>query len=101
MGQHTSTVATMNATEFVHARERLGISGTALAYELGLTPHVVAAFEDGSVKVPETMAKEIQWRVAAMERHEALAASGLPSCSWLERWEETPVPTRSADALKH
>jgi len=91
----------MDATEFVKARERLGISGTALAYELGLTPHVVAAFEDGSVKVPEKMAREIEWRVAALDRHEALEASGLPSCSWLRQWEDAPVPSRSKDAVKH
>jgi hypothetical protein len=91
----------VDAAEFTGARERLSLTGPTLAVELGLTPHVIAAFEDGSVAVPKNIAQELQWRVAILERREALEASGLPDCAWVLKWEEAPMPSRSSEMVKH
>lgn len=91
----------MNAADFVRARSRLGLTGGQLALELDLTPQIVAALEGGSVPVPEETAKELLWRVALLERQEALTASGLPECPWIQTWNALPMPTRSGKLLKH
>jgi hypothetical protein len=91
----------VDAAEFIAARERLNLTSPTLAVELGLTPHVVAAFEDGSLAVPKDIAKEIRWRVAILERQEALETSGLADCAWVLTWEDAPMPWRSSEMVKH
>lgn len=82
----------MTRTEFIAARERLGLTPDELAAELDLPPTITAAWEHGSVAVPRRYAEELQWRVAATERAEALEASGLPECDWSADWDAKPLP---------
>lgn len=73
----------MNAAEFSAIVARLGWSEDRAAAELGVTPHVVAAWTSGSVKVPARIAAELRWQFAHVERRAILAASGLPECETL------------------
>ena len=70
----------MTAAEFSAILARLGWTRDQAAAELGVTPHVVAAWEEGSVKVPSKLAAEVRWQAAVAERQAVVAASGLPEC---------------------
>lgn len=76
----------MTADDLTRARALLGLSPGELAAEIGLTEHVVRAWEDGSLRIPRQYALQIAFRAAIAERQAALAASGLPECSWVARW---------------
>lgn len=82
----------MLAEEARAARLALGLSETDLAAETNLTPNVVAAWESGRIKVPRDVATDLTWRLAHLERITALAASGLPDCSWVAAFAGQPVP---------
>jgi len=71
------------------------MSATAqeLAISLDLTPRIVAAFEDGSLAIPGKTAAEMTWRVATIDRREALSSSGLPECRWIDDWKAEPKPS--------
>ena len=86
----------MNADEALAARTTLGLSQEELASDLGLTPHVVAAWEDGRVRIPKQVEDHLRFEVAAMERRAAIATSGLPECEWETAWANESVP----DSLK-
>lgn len=83
----------MEAQEAVAARQALGLSQNATAAEFNLTPGVVAAWESGEIKVPKRIEAQLRWRLAAKERIDALAKSGLPECEWRENWEARPAPS--------
>src|SRR5687767_10103595 len=70
----------MTATELVTIRERLRLSVDQLAAELGITPHIVEAWERGSLAIPKDTALQLRWRTALEERQALIAASGLPEC---------------------
>src|SRR5215204_5283589 len=94
----------MTGAEGKAARERLGLDVGTLAAELGVTPHVVGAWEAGAVAVPKAYAGELAWRVAAAEREGALAASGLPECPTVRELElalETHPPRGQKEQLKN
>lgn len=91
----------LSAKEAQDIRTRLELSPQALAYELGLTPTVVEAWERGEVGVPAKIEMELRWRTAVIDRHEALAKSGLPECDWLAAWEAEPVPDKLAARNTH
>ena len=71
----------MTAAEVRRAREILRLSEGHLAAELGVVPDVVAAFENGAVRVPPRIAKILRWRVALEERERALEAAGHGPCA--------------------
>jgi transcriptional regulator with XRE-family HTH domain len=83
----------MNAKEAVVARQSLGLTQDATAAEFNLTPGVVAAWESGEIRVPKRIEEQFRWRIAAKERIDALAASGLPECEWRKSWETRPAPS--------
>ena len=91
----------MTGSELKDARERLGLSVSDLAAEIGLTAHVVEAWEAGRVAVPERYAGEITWRVEAAKREAGLAESGLPVCQWVQDFERAAEsrPARSQKEL--
>lgn len=79
----------MNATEFASARHRLQLSHVDIAAEFGLTPEIAAELERGTIPVPRSIARDLEWRVAAADRDAAMEASGLPACGWIREWEES------------
>lgn len=87
--------STFTAQDLAASRERLGLSVAQLAAELGLTPHVVNGMESGKVAIPRRLASEFAWRLGVMEREQALATSGLPTCSWVARWQRAEATARS------
>ena len=84
----------MTSEELLVARGALGFSHDALAAELGLTPAIVRAWERGKLAIPRAYADAVRWRLYVHERDRALAASGIASCQWVERFEAQP-PARS------
>lgn len=83
----------MDSTELRSAQQSLGLSDGALAAELAVTPAVVRAWRSGSTKIPKRDAQMLRWRVAGAERQAALAASGLPECAWVAKWDASHEPT--------
>src|SRR5918999_5718215 len=87
----TASAHRMTAEDLARARALLGLSPAELAAEVGLTEHVVRAWENGSLRIPREYALQIAFRAAIAERQPALASSGLPECAWVARWmESTP-----------
>ena len=84
----------LSATEAVAIRTKLELSPQQLAYELGVTPQVVEAWERGAIGIPVKTAKELRWREAVADRQRAIAESGLPECSWIAAWEREPEPDK-------
>lgn len=78
----------MTAAELTAIRERLGWRAEQLAAEFGVTPHVVAAWERGTVRVSRDIAQHLRWRVALVERDAVVAASGLASCPTVEALDQ-------------
>jgi hypothetical protein len=68
---------------------------------LGMTPNVVEAWERGTISVPSKVAKELRWREALVDRHRALAESGLAECDWLAAWEREPEPEKLEARTAH
>jgi hypothetical protein len=91
----TDTV--MSADELIRARATLGFSADTLAADLGLPPAIIAAWEDGRDRVPRHIAKHLRWLAAITERQQAIEASGLPECVWVEAFEARPE-AKSMDA---
>jgi hypothetical protein len=90
----------MTAEDLTRARALLGVSPGELAAEMGLTEPVVRAWEDGSLRIPRQYAIQIAWRAAVAERQAALAASGLPECTWVARWMDV-APPRGVGQREH
>lgn len=84
----------LSATEASAIRTKLELSLEQLAYELGVTPQVVEAWERGAIGVPARTARELRWREAAVDRQRAIVESGLPECSWIAAWEKEPEPDK-------
>ena len=87
--------------EAIGFRQQLGLAPEALDAELGLASGTVAAWENGSIRVPDFVAVKLRWRAAIAERNAALAASGLPECEWLRAWEAMPQPDKLKDRSAH
>jgi transcriptional regulator with XRE-family HTH domain len=85
----------MTGTEARRAREALGLTQEEMAASFGMTPAVVAGWEDGRVRVPRHVRATLQWTAAQIERRDALAASGLPVCDWIQSFEKEPEPRGS------
>jgi DNA-binding XRE family transcriptional regulator len=86
----------VNAQELTAARTRFGLSVDQMAAELGLTPHAYAACEEGRATLPRTLDERLAYRLAVLDREEALAASGLEACTWMQAWERAiPEHTRA------
>ena len=100
----TASADRMTAEDLARARALLGLSPAELAAEMGLTEHVVRAWESGSLRIPREYALQIAFRAAIAERQAALASSGLPECGWVARWMETtprgPAERAHFDALR-
>ena len=84
----------MEALEVQQAKQVLGLSDDALAASLGLPPAAVRAWSQGRDRVPRPIARDLRWRVAVRQQHDALAASGLPACDWIIAFEAQPVPQK-------
>ena len=82
----------MTGAEARLAREALGLTQEEMAASFGMTPAVVAGWEDGRVKVPRHVRATLQWTAAQIERRDALAASGLPTCDWIQAFEKEAEP---------
>lgn len=76
----------------VRARERLGLTVDQFAAELGITPHVLEAWERGTLAVPRRLAQIVAYRLGLADREAALAESGLPECGWFRAWENAEIP---------
>ena len=79
----------MTAEEARAAREALGLSTAQLAREFLVDERNVIAWEKGDVKLPSSLARELDWRAAVALRQAALQQSGLPECDWVQTWEQT------------
>ncbi|HEU4561182.1 MAG TPA: hypothetical protein VFS20_25240 [Longimicrobium sp.] len=66
------------------ARERLGLTTEALAATLHVTEGEVRAWEAGSLRVSGSVQRYLEYLVAHADWHEAMAASGLPGCEWID-----------------
>ena len=82
----------MTGAEARQVRETLGLTQDEMAASFGMTPAVVAGWEDGRVKVPRHVRATLQWTAAQIERRDALAASGLPICDWIQAFEKEAEP---------
>jgi hypothetical protein len=93
----------ITSSELATARTRLGLTTDQFAAELGLPPHAYAACEAGTARLPKFQAQMVAFRIAALDRHEALASSGLPTCPWIEDWarEEPPIDAKAERQLAH
>ncbi|GLC23550.1 hypothetical protein [Roseisolibacter agri] len=86
----------MNGPALVAARTRLDRTPEQLAAELGIPPHAYAACEAGRASLSRRHAELITYQLAVRDRQDALAASGLPACQWMERWGDEIPEARSA-----
>jgi hypothetical protein len=91
----------MNGPALVAARTRLDRTPDQLAAELGIPPHAYAACEAGRATLPPRHAQQLAFRLGVLDREEALAASGLPACPWMERWSAEPPPSTRAALEAH
>lgn len=91
----------MSAAEVSAARLRLGLTLDAFAAETGFTPHVVSAWEVGTVAIPKRHEADLRWRLALQDRDDALRASGLPECAWIAHWHSQPFPVGLKAQTKH
>lgn len=83
---------TTTASELEAARKRLGLSEKEFASELGMPVDWYVDFEAGRAKLPRKEANWVAYRLACAERDDALANSGIPSCSWVEQWSREAPP---------
>jgi hypothetical protein len=65
-------------------REARGLTHEQLADVVGASPLEVAAWEDGSVRVPRTQARRLRRLDVAARREAAIAAAALPGCPWAD-----------------
>lgn len=91
----------MTGAELVAARGRLGLTLDAFAAEIGLTPHVVSAWEADAIAMPKRYEADLNWRLALQDREDALKASGLPDCPWIAHWHSQPFPVGLKGQTKH
>jgi DNA-binding transcriptional regulator YiaG len=84
----------MNGSEARAVRIALGLTEDQLAASMRTTPAVVAAWESDRIKVPRSIAIDLTWQSAHLERLAALQASGLPTCGWVAAFETEPVPDK-------
>ena len=89
----------MNASELAAARHRLGLTPDQLAAELGVPPHAYRACEAGRATLPRRETRMLAHLLATADRDEALAASGLPECAWIDAWHRrAPAADAPPDA---
>jgi DNA-binding transcriptional regulator YiaG len=91
----------MTAEEFTIAKRTLGETDDQLAATLGVTPHVVRAWSQGTARIPRRDAKLITFLVAAKERAVALESSRLPECAWFLAHEKPPATDKTDDLIQH
>jgi hypothetical protein len=91
----------VNATELRQARTSLRQSEEELAANLGVAPDLVRTWGTSRTAVPRRYAQQIEWLAAVAEREEALRASGLPECAWMQTYEGEPLPDDPDPLLKH
>jgi len=77
--------------ELAAARTQLGVTSDQLAAELGVTPHVIEAWERGTLRMPVRYDRILAFRLALANREAALDASGLPDCAWMREWRDGPL----------
>jgi transcriptional regulator with XRE-family HTH domain len=82
----------MDAQEVVAARKTLGLTRDALAATLGLTPNVIAAWEEGTLDVPRSFADRLRYEAAAADLKAAIDGKGLEECAWDKAWQNEPLP---------
>jgi transcriptional regulator with XRE-family HTH domain len=82
----------MDAQEVVAARDTLGLTRDALAATLGLTPSVIAAWEEGTLDVPKSFADRLRYDAAAADLKAAIDGKGLKECAWDKAWQNEPLP---------
>lgn len=86
----------MNGPALAAARTRLDRTPEQLAAELGIPPHAYAACEAGRASLSRRHVDLLTYQLAMLDREEALAASALPPCGWMERWGAEMPESRSA-----
>lgn len=82
----------MIGPELVAARTALQVTPEQFAAELGVTPHVYEAWEQGRIAMPKRQQQHVVFRLAIVERRAALATSGLAECEWVRGWQRAPEP---------
>lgn len=93
--------AALSGDQMAGLRARLGLTVDQFAAELGVTPHVLEAWERGSLGIPRRHAQIIAYRMALADREAALAASGLAECGWFRQWEDAEVPSSRGAWERH
>ena len=91
----------MTPAELRAIRELSGLDPDGMAAQLGVTPHVYAAFEAGTLRVPKRHAQMAAHYGGAAAQDAALAASGLAVCEWSENWSRSIPPWGSPKLKPH
>ena len=71
----------MTAAEFSAARRQLNWSVVQTAVAYSVTPPVVEGWEEGTLRIPKSVARDLRWRAAVEAQREILESSGLPECA--------------------
>jgi hypothetical protein len=87
-----SFVPTISAAELTKARREVGLSISDLATLLEVPQTSVERWEGGVVRVPFQRARQVRWCLAILARARAIAASDIPECEWMNRFDEQPEP---------
>lgn len=82
-------------------RNKLGLAARDLAADLGLTPDIVEAWENGTVRVPSRIARELRWREALLDRKKALERYDLRECEWVIAWQRERAPDGAKARAAH
>jgi hypothetical protein len=92
---------TMTPSELRAIRALMGLDPDRMAAQIGVTPHVYAAFEAGTLRVPRRHAQIAAHYGGAAAQAVALAASGLAVCEWSEEWSRSIPPWGSPKLKPH
>ena len=91
----------MTPEELRAARELMRFEPDRMAAQLGVTPHVYAAFEAGALAIPRKYAQMAAHFAGAAAQDAALAASGLAQCAWWVDWAASVPPWGSPKFKPH
>ena len=92
---------TVTHSELRAIRELSGLDPDRMAAQLGVTPHVYAAFEAGTLRIPRRHSQMAAHFGGKAAQAAALASSGLPVCDWSESWSRSVPPWGSPKLKPH
>jgi len=89
----------MTGPELSQRRSRAGLSIEQLAEALDRHVDEVAGWERIEGKLPRSIARDVEWIVASVERGRAFEAAGIPQCEWVVE-RERELDSQDAKALE-